>query len=108
MTILPTKAATPYRGGAATNVNLAPRVRDIDGLSTFTKVEKAAKPGEKYQVIDTSKLGAGLIAIKKGDHVLIRPRSGTDLALWMLGRGNPHPYTEAVRSSIVDDGKRPK
>lgn len=98
-----------YRGGSDSNTNLTPRVGDLDGLSTFTKIEKATPRGGKYQGIDTSKLGSGLIAIKKGDHVSIRPRSAADLAFWMLHRGNPHPYTKAVDNAIVErNGRRPR
>jgi hypothetical protein len=46
-----------YRRGSKFSDNLTPRPGiDTDGLSTFETLEQAANPGEKAQVIDTTKL----------------------------------------------------
>jgi RHS repeat-associated protein len=113
------KGGQVYRGGSATPANLTPRPgRDTEGLkrglSTFDTPEKAAKPGEKYQVIDVSKLGPELEAFKTPDgHVSIRPSNDANnvkLNQWASTRGAdpPSPLTTAVQDSIVGSGKRPK
>jgi RHS repeat-associated protein len=108
-----------FRGGSTSDANLTPRPdNDIEGtkrgLSTFDTVEKAAKPGDKFQEIDVSKLGPDLEAFRTPDgHVSIRPKNdqgNAKLKDWASTRGTDtqSPLTKQVADAIVATGRRPK
>jgi RHS repeat-associated protein len=106
-----------YRSGSDTDNNLTPKEKDRDsGVSTFDTIERAALPGEKYQIIDPSRL-VELEAFKDNPitgHHSIRPRNpAVREALmdeWIKSResGTPHRLTIELRGAIVGSGKRPK
>jgi hypothetical protein len=79
------------------------------GLSTFDTLEKAARPGEKAQAIDVSKLGPDLEAFRTCDgHVSIRPKDDSKLVGWSEQRGQKNPLTDQVAQARTGDQKRPK
>jgi hypothetical protein len=115
-----------YRGGARTPANLTPRPGvDVEGLSTYTTLELAVRPGGKAQVIEVSRLKqGGLSAVPDASpagHVSIRP--GVELTpevqqairAWAGTRpgalADPaapmHPYTRAIWEAIISEAKRP-
>ncbi|MCP3139884.1 hypothetical protein LXT23_21405 [Pyxidicoccus sp. QH1ED-7-1] len=102
-----------YRQGSDTAQNMTPRPGlDKKGLSTFETLEQAAKPGEKAQVIDTTKLRC-LKAVcdpPPEGHVSIKPETAEELADWASTRGSDtvHPWTQEVLDAIVDTVRRPK
>jgi len=70
---VPMTSGTLYRSGGNTPATLTPRPvtathpGDPEGLSTFTSIEAAmkagAKPGQKFQTLDASKIDAPLVAV---------------------------------------------
>lgn len=104
-----------YRRGSKYADNLTPRPgMDSDGLSTFDSLERAVGPGEKAQVIDTSKLRL-LTAVRNEPppgHVSLTlvPADPRLLAAWAATRGTGavHPLTQDILDAIVDTVRRPK
>jgi hypothetical protein len=101
-----TDDATPpfliYRAGAATPVNMTPRVTDKNGLSAFKNVPKA--PGRKFQVIDTSKLTElrAYCDDESSGHFCIVPRDMSRMQEWMETRGrSTHALTQELLNAIV-------
>lgn len=97
-----------YRGGPKTPKNFTPRPgKDPDGLSTFDNPGAAANPGDKVQVIDTSKL-KNLFG-KKDDsppgHVTISPKDPSQMPGWSGSREGPgiHPLTQELMDAVVDE-----
>jgi RHS repeat-associated protein len=104
-----------YRGGSRTDDNLTPRPgRDTQGekrgLSTWDSLDKAARPGEKAQVIDPSKLSRLETHRQADGHVSIRPATQAELDAWAAtrGSGQGHPSTDEVRGAIVGEVRRPQ
>ncbi len=102
-----------YRGGSATDANLTPRPGvDDSGLSTYDTIEGATRnPGDKAQVIDTTRLHsleAHPDAPPPG-HVSIRPPDTSEIPDWAATRGTDevHPYTQEIRDAIVGVERRP-
>jgi hypothetical protein len=104
-----------YRRGSKFSDNLTPRPGiDLDGLSTFDSLERAVKPGEKAQVIDTEKL-QNLTAILNEPppgHVSLTlvPGDSQMLEAWARTRGTGviHPLTREILDAIVDTVRRTK
>jgi RHS repeat-associated protein len=100
-----------YRGGPPTPKNFTPRPGiDKDGLSTFDTPDLAAKPGDKVQVIDPTKL-KNLFARKDDSppgHVTITPKDPSQAGPWAdsrpgLDQGGPiHPLTQELLDAVVD------
>lgn len=99
-----------YRGGSAGALNLTPRERDQDGLSTFRTHEQATQgQGGKSQVLDVEKLkqfGFEVIESPNG-HVSIRPPSQEEHQDWInsrkdvaAGKRQQHVRTTMVQMSI--------
>jgi RHS repeat-associated protein len=109
---------TVYRGGGNTPVNFTPRPGidtsgDKAGLSTFQDLEKAAKPGEKAQIIDIEKLGPDVEAVLNDDngHVSIRPTNdpeGVKLQAWANQRGSENPLASQVQRARTGQTKVPQ
>ena len=80
------------------------------GVSTWDTIEAATKPGGKAQVIDISRLGPDLEAVKRSDgHVSIRPKDDSRMADWAAHRGEPHPLTQQIKDAVTErDKRRPK
>lgn len=106
-----------YRGGSDSADNLTPRPgKDTDagdpkrGLSTFDSLEKALRPGEKAQVIDTSKLTSCGAHCTPDGHVSLRPGTQEELEAWAKtrGTGDVHPLTKEVKEAVVGTVKRPQ
>jgi hypothetical protein len=108
-----------YRGGSGTPHNLVPRLSDMDGLSTFDTLERAARPGEKAQVIDPSRLKTllayadpadpGHYALRPGDNApLLRAWAATKEAQRERQDRFLHPLTEEVAAAIVREARRPR
>ena len=102
-----------YRRGSKFPDNLCPRPGlDVDGLSTFDSLDRAVDPGEKAQVIDTSKLKTMLAVPTEPPpgHVCLTPGDAQSLAEWAATRGTGvvHPLTTELLSAIVDTVRRPK
>ena len=93
-----------YRLGGPNPGNLAPRLRDINGLSAQTN---EPPPSQEYIKLDVSKLRAsGLVVVNDTrNHVAITPRNGRDLRQWqadkLTGAGLNNRFTRAVKDSIV-------
>jgi hypothetical protein len=106
-----------YRGGTAGSGNLTPRRTDTGGLSTFERLDRAAKVGEKAQKVDTNKLDQ-LKALQDPPpefHVSIFPAKDgkldpTALSDWMDSKEkkseSPHPLTTELQRAIVEVVKR--
>jgi hypothetical protein len=102
-----------YRRGSKFPDNLCPRPElDLDGLSTFDTLERAVEPGEKAQVIDTSKLRSlmAVAAEPPPGHVCLTPGDPMLVAQWAATRGSGlvHPLTQDVLNAIVDTVRRRK
>ncbi|HKG48076.1 MAG TPA: RHS repeat-associated core domain-containing protein [Pyrinomonadaceae bacterium] len=95
-----------YRGGSRTPQNMTPRPGiDTDGLSTFNSPDKF-NPGDKVQVIDTSKLKNlfGRPDPAPPGHVTITPRDPSQMGPWADSRGGPiHPLTQEILDALVDE-----
>ena len=102
-----------YRGGSDSIDNLTPRPGiDTTGLSTFDTLEAAVLPGQKAQVIDTSRFTT-LRAVPDPPpegHVSITPGSARAIADWASQRGTgvEHALTREVRGAIVGQMRRPR
>jgi RHS repeat-associated protein len=98
-----------YRGGSRTPKNMTPRPGiDTDGLSTFNGPDKF-NPGDKVQVIDTSKLKNlfGRPDPSPPGHVTVTPRDPSQMGPWAASRdGGPiHPLTQELLDALVDEIK---
>lgn len=98
-----------YRGGAPTNSNLTPRLKDLDGLSTFTTAAQAkARSGVKIatKISVNSLRNLGLQVDYKDSHASIRPATARELAEWSATKarlaegGNTHINTKKVQASV--------
>lgn len=104
-----------YRRGSKFSDNLTPRSGiDLDGLSTFDSLKRAVNPGEKAQVIDTTRLRL-LTAVANSPpegHVSLTllPSDSVRLAEWAAtrGTGTIHPLTQDILDAIVDTVRRSK
>lgn len=102
-----------YRRGSKFPDNFTPRPGiDVDGLSFFDSLEKAADPGEKAQVIDADRLRSltGTPSEPPPGHVTLSPNDVTRLSEWAATRGTGaiHPLTQEILDAIVDTVRRPK
>ncbi|WP_370576642.1 RHS repeat-associated core domain-containing protein [Pedobacter sp. AK013] len=93
-----------YRGGPATNSNLTPRFKDLDGLSTFTTAAQAKSGAKIATKISVNSLRSlGLQVDYKGNHASIRPATAKELAEWSATRaglaegGNTHINTKKYK-----------
>jgi RHS repeat-associated protein len=103
-----------YRGGSRTEDAFTPRPdKDVPGgISTFDTIEKAARPGEKVQVIDTSLLKElEAVPDSSSGHVSIRPGNDTQLLKEWAGTkktGNTHRLTLELLNAVVNTVRRGK
>jgi len=106
-----------YRGASGMPDSMTPRpgIDDVganQGLSAYTTVEQAAKPGDKVMAIDTTKLKICAASCDPNDptHILIAPNDGTTVSAWAAtrGTGSVDAHTQDVRAASVYWGKRPK
>lgn len=101
-----------YRGGSRSMDNLTPRPgQDPTGLSTFDRPELAARPGEKVQVIDTTRLTKvrAYPDPPPDGHVSLR-RDLSEIPDWAAtrGTGQEHELTTDIKSALVDEFRLPK
>lgn len=103
-----------YRRGSKFPDNLTPRPGiDLDGLSTFDRLDAAVAPGGKAQVIDTSRLKrlSAVATVDPPGHVVltIAPPNPQLLHDWSSTRGSGtiHPLTQELLDAIVDTVRRP-
>jgi hypothetical protein len=95
-----------YRAGAATPVNMTPRITDRSGLSAFREVPRT--PGYKYQVIDTSKFTAlrAYCDDESTGHVCIVPRDMSKMQEWIDTRGKTtHLFTQELLNAIISQSR---
>ncbi len=95
------KPSITYRGGSNTDNNYTPRLKDTDGLSTFTDPAAAAgKNGGRVQILDLKKLE------KEGFKLDWSKRDG----YWHVGIAAPDPATHqewANTKETVKNGGAP-
>jgi hypothetical protein len=95
-----------YRTGAATPVNMTPRVTDQKGLSAFSEVPRRSSC--KYQVIDTSKLNnlRAFCDDESTGNFCIVPRDMSKMQEWIGTRGKTtHVFTAELLNAIVSQGR---
>jgi hypothetical protein len=100
----------PLVGQSPTNLTPRPGV-DSEGLSTFTRPELAARPGDKVQIIDTGqlKITEAVPDVSPPGHVTIRPADGGSVSVWAGTRGTEtvSPYTQDIKDAIVGTTRVP-
>jgi len=99
-----------YRNGSYMPDNFTPRpMKDANGVSTFTTLERAAPPGGKAQVLDPSgrvNLKAELI---DPGHYGIVPKDASRMTEWMSTRGTGvvHEFTVELMNAVTRKNVRP-